>query len=79
MFPGLSTRIYNELAEIMTKRKYSGKKSQFNSIGLRVHDPPRRKNAVFHERFVVGTSFGRGDDGRRKMGRRWIGQYGGRR
>jgi actin-related protein 2 len=52
MFPGLSTRIYNELAEIMTKRKYSGKKSQFNSIGLRVHDPPRRKNAVF-----IGGSF----------------------
>lgn len=52
MFPGLSTRIYKELSEIMTKQKYKGDASRVAKTGLTVHDPPRRKHAVF-----IGASF----------------------
>lgn len=52
MFPGLSTRIYKELAAIMTKQKYKGDASRVAKTGLTVHDPPRRKHAVF-----IGASF----------------------
>lgn len=52
MFPGLSTRIYKELAAIMTKQKYKGDGKRVAKTGLTVHDPPRRKHAVF-----IGASF----------------------
>ena len=52
MFAGLSTRMYNELEKIMLEQKYGGKKKSFEALGLRVHDPPRRKHAVF-----IGASF----------------------
>lgn len=52
MFPGLSTRMHKELAAIMTKLKYKGDSSRVAKTGLTVHDPPRRKNAVF-----IGASF----------------------
>jgi actin-related protein 2 len=52
MFPGLSTRMYKELAGIMTERKYKGDATRVSKTGLTVHDPPRRKNAVF-----IGGSF----------------------
>jgi actin-related protein 2 len=52
MFPGLSTRMYKELSEIMTKTKYKGDASRVAKTGMTVHDPPRRKHAVF-----IGASF----------------------
>lgn len=52
MFPGLSTRMYKELAAIMTKTKYKGDASRVAKTGMTVHDPPRRKHAVF-----IGGSF----------------------
>ena len=52
MFPGLSTRMYNELSRIMTERKYKGDPTRVPKTGMTVHDPPRRKNAVF-----IGGSF----------------------
>ena len=54
MFPELSTRIYKELSEIMTKQKYKRDASRVAKTGLTVHDPPRRKHAVF-----FGASFWR--------------------
>ena len=52
MFPGLSTRMYKELAEVMTVNKYKGDATRVVKTGMTVHDPPRRKNAVF-----IGGSF----------------------
>jgi len=52
MFPGLSTRMYKELAAIMTAQKYKGDASRVSKTGMTVHDPPRRKHAVF-----IGGSF----------------------
>jgi len=52
MFPGLSTRMYKELAALLTKNKYGGDASRVAKTGMTVHDPPRRKNAVF-----IGGSF----------------------
>lgn len=52
MFPGLSSRMYRELANIMTEKKYGGDPTRVVKTGMTVHDPPRRKNAVF-----IGGSF----------------------
>jgi len=52
MFPGLSTRMYKELATLLTENKYKGDASRVAKTGMTVHDPPRRKNAVF-----IGGSF----------------------
>ena len=52
MFPGLSSRLDKELREIFTERKYKGDASRIGKTGLTVHDPPRRKHAVF-----IGGSF----------------------
>lgn len=60
MFPGLSSRIDRELRAIFTEEKYKGDASRVGKTGLTVHDPPRRKHAVF-----IGASFlanGSGDD-----------------
>lgn len=52
MFPGLSTRMYKELAALLTREKYKGDATRVEKTGMCVHDPPRRKNAVF-----IGGSF----------------------
>ena len=52
MFPGLSSRIDRELRGIFTEKKYKGDASRVGKTGLNVHDPPRRKHAVF-----IGASF----------------------
>jgi actin-related protein 2 len=52
MFAGLSTRVYKELAAILTKEKYNGDASRVAKTGMKVNDPPRRKHAVF-----IGASF----------------------
>ena len=52
MFPGLSSRLDRELRDIFTKEKYGGDASRVGKTGLTVHDPPRRKHAVF-----IGASF----------------------
>lgn len=52
MFPGLSSRLDKELREIFTEKKYKGDPTRIEKTGLTVHDPPRRKHAVF-----IGASF----------------------
>ena len=52
MFPGLSSRVYNELCAIFTKEKFKGDSSRVVKTGLTVNDPPRRKHSVF-----IGASF----------------------
>ena len=52
MFPGLSSRMFRELETIMTNKKYGGDKTRVGKTGMTVHDPQRRKNAVF-----IGGSF----------------------
>jgi len=51
MFPGLSTRLYNDLHHLYTVQKYKNPK-QTTKTGLMIHDPPRRKHNVF-----IGASF----------------------
>ena len=46
MFPGLSTRLYNDLHHLYTVQKYKNPK-QTTKTGLMIHDPPRRKHMVF--------------------------------
>ena len=36
----------------MTERKYKGDQTRVGKTGLTIHDPPRRKHAVF-----IGASF----------------------
>jgi len=52
MFPGLSSRLTVELENILTARKYKGDVKRVRKTGLLIHDPPRRKHAVF-----IGASF----------------------
>ena len=52
MIPGLSTRIENEIKEKWVAKKGKGDASILNRVKIAVHDPPRRKNAVF-----MGASF----------------------
>ena len=52
MFAGLSSRMDRELRTILTEEKYDGNPAQVGKTGLTVHDPPRRKHAVF-----IGASF----------------------
>ena len=52
MFPGLSTRMHKELEQILTKEKYGGDPTRVRKTGMLIHDPPRRKHAVF-----IGASF----------------------
>jgi actin-related protein 2 len=47
MFAGLSSRLFKELAQLMTDRKYKGDASRVAKTGMTVVDPPRRKHAVF--------------------------------
>lgn len=52
MFAGLSSRLDKELRKVLTEDRYGGNASSVNKTGLTVHDPPRRKHAVF-----IGASF----------------------
>lgn len=52
MFPGLSSRMTRELENILTERKYGGDRTRVRKTGMLIHDPPRRKHAVF-----IGASF----------------------
>ena len=52
MFPGLSSRMNYELENILTTEKYGGDRSRVKKTGMLIHDPPRRKHAVF-----IGASF----------------------
>lgn len=52
MIPGLSTRLEQEIKEQYVKFKFKGDRSGLNRVKVQVHDPPRRKNAVF-----MGGSF----------------------
>ena len=52
MIPGLSSRLEQELAETWVTKKGKGDRSILNRVKIQVHDPPRRKNAVF-----MGASF----------------------
>lgn len=52
MIPGLSSRLENEIKELYVKKKFKGDRGGLNRVKIAVHDPPRRKNAVF-----MGASF----------------------
>jgi len=52
MFPGLSTRLDRELSQLFTETKYKGDEKRIKKTGMLIHDPPRRKHAVF-----IGASF----------------------
>ena len=52
MFPGLSSRMNMELENILTEQKYGGDPTRVKKTGMLIHDPPRRKHAVF-----IGASF----------------------
>lgn len=47
MMPGLSSRLTKEVEEYYVKYKFKGDRSGLNRVKVQVHDPPRRKNAVF--------------------------------
>jgi len=52
MIPGLSSRLEQELRETYVAKKFKGDRSGLSRVPIKVHDPPRRKNAVF-----MGASF----------------------
>ena len=52
MIPGLSSRLENDIKELYVKKKFKGDRGGLNRVKIAVHDPPRRKNAVF-----MGASF----------------------
>ncbi len=52
MFAGLSSRVDKEMRKIFTEKKYKGDATRIGKTGMTVHDPPRRKHAVF-----IGASF----------------------
>ena len=52
MIPGLSSRIEHEVKELYVTKKFKGDRSGLNRVKVFVHDPPRRKHAVF-----MGASF----------------------
>lgn len=52
MIPGLSSRLENEIKELYVARKFKGDRKGLDRVPIVVHDPPRRKNAVF-----MGASF----------------------
>ena len=52
MTPGLSSRLEQELRDTWVRKKGKGDSSILNRVKIQVHDPPRRKHAVF-----MGASF----------------------
>ena len=52
MTPGLSSRLEMELKNLYLEKKFKGDAKGLDRIKIQVHDPPRRKNAVF-----MGASF----------------------
>lgn len=47
MIPGLSTRVENDIKKLYVEKKGRGDEKILNRVHIEVHDPPRRKNAVF--------------------------------
>ena len=47
MIPGLSTRVENDIKKLWVEKKGKGDKKILDRVPIVVHDPPRRKNAVF--------------------------------
>ncbi len=52
MFPGLSSRVENDLKETWVRRKFKGDRTGLNRVNIQVNDPPRRKHGVY-----MGASF----------------------
>jgi len=52
MTPGLSSRLEHDVKELYVSRKFKGDRKGLDRVKVSVHDPPRRKNAVF-----MGASF----------------------
>lgn len=52
MIPGLSSRLEYEIKEQYVAKKFKGDRAGLDRVKVQVHDPPRRKNAVF-----MGASF----------------------
>jgi actin-related protein 2 len=52
MIPGLSSRLESDLKKLYVERKFKGDAKALDRVKIQVHDPPRRKNAVF-----MGASF----------------------
>lgn len=52
MIPGMSSRLEKEIKNLYVTKKGKGDASILNRVKIQVHDPPRRKNAVF-----MGASF----------------------
>lgn len=52
MIPGLSSRLEYEIKEQYVAKKFRGDRGGLDRVKVQVHDPPRRKNAVF-----MGASF----------------------
>jgi actin-related protein 2 len=47
MFPGLSTRIYNDLCKLVLTNILGGKKDRLESYKINVEDPPNRRYLVY--------------------------------
>ena len=47
MFPGLPTRVENDIKELFLINSLQGDKSRLGKFKLNIEDPPRRKHMVF--------------------------------
>jgi actin-related protein 2 len=47
MFPGLSTRISNDLKKMVLDKILKGKKDQLDAYKINVEDPPNRRYLVY--------------------------------
>lgn len=55
MIPGLSTRVENDIKKLWVEKKGRGDTKILDRIPIEVHDPPRRKNAVFNGASFLST------------------------
>ena len=55
MIPGLSTRVENDIKQLYIDKKGKGDKKILDRVKIEVHDPPRRKNAVFSGASFLST------------------------
>ncbi|KAJ5066287.1 actin-related protein 2-a-related [Anaeramoeba ignava] len=47
MFPGISTRLEQDVKELYLQKVLKGDRSRLKRFGLKIEDPPRRKHMVF--------------------------------
>ena len=47
MYPGLPTRLENDLRRLYTERVLQGDSSRTGRVKIRIEDPPKRKHMVF--------------------------------